>query len=92
MKIIADNGGWIPARVRDYLNLAVGGRIVGLRSFVGLLRYLAQSQQGSIRTVNLVCFCPDYVTLTFRRDYVFSQQTGETTAGGPPPNIGEFAR
>ncbi|MET0500342.1 MAG: hypothetical protein ABW172_02340 [Candidatus Binatia bacterium] len=91
MKIIADKGGWIPAGISGYVNLAVGGRLVGLGSFTGVLKYLAQSQQGSIQTVNLVCFCPDYVTLTFRRDYVFSEQTGETTAGGPYPNIREFA-
>lgn len=91
VKIIADNGGWVPTQMSDYFNLAVGGRLIGMKAFTALLRYLALAPQGSIQTVNLICHCPDFQTLAFRRDFVFSEQTGETTVAGPDPQQGPFA-
>ena len=90
IKIIADNGGWMPTRMIDYINLAVGGRLVGLKSFTGFPGYLTLAPKGSLQTVNLVCHCPDFNTLAFKRDFVFSEETGETTVGDPDPQNGPF--
>jgi hypothetical protein len=43
-----------------------------------------------LQTVNLVCHCPDFGTLAFKRDFVFSEQTSETTAGDPDPQSHPF--
>ena len=89
-KIIADNGGWLPVRRSDYRGLLVGDRQVGVHSFTGLFQYIAISTKGTFQTVNLVCFSPDGQTLAFKRDFVFSEQTGVTTAADPDSDLGEF--
>ena len=91
MKIIADKDGWVPTKMRDYLNLAVGGRLLGVPTFGALLLHLALSAKGSFKTVNLVCYCPDFNTLAFKRDFVHSQQTGKTVIGNPDSASGPFA-
>jgi hypothetical protein len=90
MKIIADKDGWVPTKMSDYLNLAVGGRLIGLRTFTAVLRYLSLVPQGSVQTLNMVCHCPDHLTLAFQRDFVFSEQSGVTTIGPPDPQDGPF--
>jgi hypothetical protein len=90
MKIIADKDGWVPTKMSDYLNLAVGGRLVGLRQFTGVLRYLSLLPAQSLQTLNLICHCPDFITLVFERDFVFSEQSGVTTIADPDPQTGPF--
>src|SRR4029079_17686044 len=86
MKVIADNGGWVPTTMNDYVNLAVGGRMVGLRTFSGILRYLSLVPKGSVQTLNIVGHSPNYLTLAFERDFQFSELTGVTTIGPPDPD------
>ena len=90
VKIIADNGGWLPVKGKNFGNLLVGDRHVGVFSFTGLLNYIALKAKSTFQAVNLVCFCPDGETLAFKRDFVFSEQAGVTTPGDPDPDLGEF--
>jgi len=90
IKTICDNGGWLPTRLSDYTTLAVAGRLIGLRAFTAVLRYLSLTPQGSVQTLNLVCHCPDFLTLAFQRDFVFSELTGETTIQPPDPQNAPF--
>lgn len=91
MKIIADKDGWVPTAMSDYLNLAVGGRLVGLRRFTAVLRYLSLLPAQSLRTLNIICHCPDFNTLVFQQDFVFSEATGITTGVAPDPQNPTFA-
>jgi hypothetical protein len=88
LQIIADKDGWVPTRMSDYLNLAVSGRLIGLGTFTAVLNYLALIPSGSVQTLNLACHCPEYLLLAFKRDFVFSEQTGKTTPADPDPHAG----
>jgi hypothetical protein len=85
LKTILDHGGWVPTAMSDYLSLMTGGRLIGIRTFAGVLRHLSIMPKGSIRIINLVCYAPDHNTLAFERDFNFSEQTGETNAADANP-------
>lgn len=86
LQIIADKNGWVPTTMRDYLNLAPEGRLVGVLRFTAVLRYLSLLPAQSVQTLNIICHCPDHFTLAFQLDFVFSEATGLTTATIADPN------
>jgi polyhydroxyalkanoate synthesis regulator phasin len=90
LKIILDNGGWVPTTMGDYSSLITGDNTLGFRAFTGLLRHLSILPKGSVQILNLICHCPDFQTLVFRRDFIFSELTGETKAVDPDPQSPAF--
>jgi hypothetical protein len=71
--------------------LIIGDRAYGIMDFRGMLRQLSILPKGSVQTLNLICHCPDYLTLVFRRDFIFSEQSGETKAADPDPQDDKFS-
>jgi len=90
LKAIAEKGKWLPTHMRDYLNLVLGNRLIGIGFFKALLQYFAQAAAGTFRHVNIICYAPDPERLSFDRTFTFVEETGELRIEPPEPNQTPF--
>jgi hypothetical protein len=73
------------------MSMMLADRTVPIGNFRAMLMYLTQLPKNAIHSLNIVCHSPDFQTLVFKRDFIFSESTGETKVADPDPQAKPFS-